>query len=93
MMLLHAALGICGEAGELADAIKRHVIYGKDLDLKNVIEELGDLRFYLQAVANLVKIPEHTILQENGNKLSERYKKLQYSDQAAIERADKKSGG
>lgn len=88
-MLMHAALGICGEAGELADAIKKHVIYGKPMDYNNVLEELGDLRFYMQALQNLLAITEQRILQNNADKLSVRYKQLTYSDNAAISRADK----
>lgn len=45
--MLHAALGICSEAGELADPIKAHVMYNKLLDRENVIEEMGDLEFFL----------------------------------------------
>lgn len=88
-MCLHAALGVCGEAGELADVVKREVIYGKDLDQKNLVEELGDLRFYLQATMMLYGISEQEVLQENANKLSIRYKGLRYSDEAAQSRADK----
>src|SRR5574343_533576 len=39
--LLHAAVGISGEAGELLDAVKKTWIYNKSLDVQNVIEELG----------------------------------------------------
>ena len=51
-MALHAALGVSGEAGELADAVKKEYIYMKPRDRKNIVEELGDLRFYIQAVQN-----------------------------------------
>lgn len=88
-MAMHAALGICGEAGELADAIKKRYVYGKPLDITNVVEELGDLRFYIQAVMNLFGIEEHEVLQSNANKLATRYKNLTYSDVQAINRADK----
>lgn len=44
--LLHYALGIVTEAGELADALKKAVIYGRDLDRVNLIEEIGDLQWY-----------------------------------------------
>lgn len=89
LMKMHAALGVCGEAGELADAIKKEVIYGKPEDMQNLIEELGDLRFYMQAVQNLYGITEQDILQYNANKLSKRYSSLRYSDEEAIGRADK----
>lgn len=92
-MLVHAAMGVAGEAGELVDAIKKSWIYGKPLDRDNVIEELGDLRFYIQAMQNVLGISESDILQHNANKLSKRYRGLRYTDQAAIDRADKTAGG
>lgn len=89
MMALHAALGCAGEAGELADAIKKEYIYGKVRDRENIVEELGDLRFYMQAVMNHYGISESEVLQANGDKLAKRYNGLRYSDAAAINRADK----
>jgi NTP pyrophosphatase (non-canonical NTP hydrolase) len=88
-MLTHAALGIAGEAGELVDAIKKHVIYGKPLDLENVREEIGDIRFYIEALCNILDLHDQTIIQANMNKLAKRYKDLTYSSTSAIERADK----
>lgn len=88
--LLHMAVGISGEAGELLDAIKKRVIYRKDLDLDNVIEELGDLEFYLEGIRQGLCITRDECLEANIAKLSKRYEKLQYSDTAAQERADKK---
>jgi len=92
LMCLHAALGVAGEAGELADCIKKEIIYGKELDRANLVEELGDLRFYIQATMRLYGINEQEVLQTNANKLSMRYKSLRYSDDAAVGRADKLSG-
>ncbi len=89
-MLNHAAMGVAGEAGELIDAIKKHLVYGKPLDRANIIEELGDLRFYIQAMQNVLGITESEVLQANADKLSKRYRGLKYTDQAAIDRADKK---
>lgn len=87
--LCHAAMGVTGEAGELCDAIKRHAIYGKDADVGNIIEELGDLEFYMQDVRNKYNISREGILQANAEKLRKRYADLVYSDEAAIARADK----
>ena len=89
LMHLHAALGVCGEAGELADAIKREFIYNKPANRENIVEELGDLRFYIQAAMSLYNISEQEVLQQNANKLCVRYKSLRYSDYAAISREDK----
>lgn len=45
--LLHAALGVCTESGELQDMLKKHLMYGKDFDPTNVIEECGDILWYV----------------------------------------------
>lgn len=44
--LLHAALGVITEGGELVDAYKRHLVYGKELDTLNLVEEVGDVLWY-----------------------------------------------
>lgn len=90
--LLHMAVGVSGEAGELLDAVKKAVIYNKELDLENVIEELGDLEFYMEGLRQVLSIPRGLTLQENMHKLvgsNGRYAEGQYSDKAAQERADK----
>jgi NTP pyrophosphatase (non-canonical NTP hydrolase) len=86
--LLHMVLGIAGEAGELVDAVKKHVIYNKELDLKNVVEELGDLNFYIQDLQRALCVTDEKILIENVAKLAKRYGE-KYSDAAAQARADK----
>lgn len=40
--MLHMAVGVSGEAGELLDAVKKATIYKKPIDRENVIEELGE---------------------------------------------------
>ena len=87
--LLHMAVGIAGEAGELLDAIKKAVIYNKSLDLENVIEELGDLEFYMEGLRQGLDLDREETLAHNLAKLGTRYAGLRYSDQAAQERADK----
>ena len=86
--LVHAALGIAGEAGELVDAIKKHAIYNTELDLENVIEELGDLEFYMEQLRSRLGIHRSATLEANIMKLRIRYAQG-YSDSAAQERADK----
>lgn len=86
--LIHAILGISGEAGELLDAIKKHTIYNKPLDVENVIEELGDLEFYLEQLRQILSISREDTLQANINKLRKRYPSG-YSDSHAQLRLDK----
>lgn len=87
--LWHMATGIAGEAGELLDAIKKSVIYGKELDMENVVEELGDLEFYMEGLRQALFLLREQTLEYNIDKLSTRYAGLQYTDSAAIDRADK----
>ena len=87
--LLHMAVGVSGEAGELLDAVKKAVIYNKQMDLENIIEELGDLEFYMSKIRQIVGITREEILQRNIDKLSVRYAKGKYSNDQAQERADK----
>lgn len=87
--LMHMAIGISGEAGELLDAIKKQVIYRKDLDRENVLEELGDLEFYMEGIRQGLGITREQCLEANIAKLGKRYEGMQYSDGAAQTRADK----
>ena len=87
--LLHMAIGIAGEAGELLDAIKKHVIYEKELDVANVVEELGDLEFYMEGLRQVTLITRELTLEQNMKKLAKRYKGHIYTDQQAQDRADK----
>lgn len=87
--LLHMAMGIAGEAGELLDAVKKHVIYNKPIDRGNIVEELGDLRFYMKGIMLPLEVTELEVIKGNIGKLSQRYKDFEYSNQAAQDRADK----
>lgn len=87
--LLHMAVGVSGEAGELLDAVKKAAIYVKPIDRENVIEELGDLEFYMEGLRQGLSITREETLAHNIAKLSKRYAAGKYSNQAAQERADK----
>ena len=87
--LVHFSMGVSGEAGELLDAVKKHWAYNKPLDEANVIEELGDLEFYMQAIRNRLKLKREDIIAANIDKLMARYPQGTYSDKDAQERKDK----
>lgn len=71
--LLHGAIGISGEAGELMDAVKKHVLYGKELDRANVLEESGDILWYMSIVLESVGSSFEEVMQLNQDKLDKRY--------------------
>lgn len=86
---LHMAVGISGEAGELLDAVKKHVIYDKPADRENIVEELGDLEFYMEGLRSGLGITREETLAHCQAKLAKRYASGSYSNKAAQERADK----
>lgn len=92
MMLLDNVCCIMGEGGELFDGLKPYFFYGKPLtdEMKaNIKEELGDLLFYIQGVANTQGITLEEIEAHNRAKLNKRYEGLVFSNQAALDRKDK----
>ena len=86
---LHMSMGIAGEVGELIDAVKKAIIYQKPLDRKNVVEEMGDIEFYLEGLRQGLRITREETLDANIAKLGKRYTGFNYTDQAAKDRADK----
>lgn len=88
--LWHMATGVATEAGELLDAVKRLACYNKSIDRVNVIEELGDLEFYMEGIRQILNIGREETLAANMVKLDKgRYVSGIYSDTQAIARADK----
>lgn len=87
--ILHMASCIGPEVGELFDAIKKWVFYGKELDEDNVVEELGDIEFYLEGLRQSLDISRERCIAANIAKLSKRYHSGKYSNQHAQERKDK----
>jgi len=87
--LWHMATGVAGESGELIDAVKKHVAYNKAIDRENVIEELGDLEFYLEGVRQAMSISREETLEHNHHKLMTKRYPNGFSNEAAIARADK----
>lgn len=86
--LMHMAIGVSGEAGELLDTIKRHVIYQQEIDMVNAVEEIGDIEFYLEGLRQGLGVTRDECLRANIAKLQKRYGE-KYSNEAAKERRDK----
>ncbi|OFV49734.1 MULTISPECIES: nucleoside triphosphate pyrophosphohydrolase family protein [Oligella] len=71
--LIHAAMGLSSEAGEITDQIKAHLFYGKELDLVNLVEEAGDLLFFLTLMLYQLNIDIEQVIEGNKAKLEVRY--------------------
>jgi NTP pyrophosphatase (non-canonical NTP hydrolase) len=86
--ILHMLIGLQGEVGELTDCLKKRVIYRQMLDWENLVEELGDIEFYLQRIRTIANVSRGEVLLANIKKLQARYGGS-YSDDKAKSRADK----
>lgn len=84
--LTHASLGLCTEAAELADAIKKHIFYGKPLDKVNLVEEVGDILWYASIVLDACQSSFDEAMYKNIAKLRKRYPQGIFSASRAIHR-------
>jgi len=87
--LIHHSMGMSGESGELLDAVKKYIMYGKELDIVNIKEECGDILWYMARMLKLIGSDFGEVMKLNNEKLNGKRYKDGYSNRAAIERADK----
>lgn len=84
MQLINGVVGLANEVGELADALKKHVEYGKPRDRENIKEEVGDCFWRLRQICDAVGLTFEECMQANIEKLKIRYPK-EFSDIQAHE--------
>jgi len=66
-------LGIAGEAGEVADMIKKWFGHDHPLDDAKLVKELGDVLWYVSTIAKVRGINLETVARLNIEKLRRRY--------------------
>ena len=72
-MLRNAVYGLNGESGEVIDILKKHEFQGHELDHDKIIDEAGDVCWYLALLASALNVPFEEIMLRNVQKLMERY--------------------
>ncbi len=72
-VLINGVMGLCGEAGEAIDLVKKHLAQGHPLDRDKLIGELGDIAWYLAETATVLGVDLETVLARNIEKLKKRY--------------------
>lgn len=65
-------LGLCGEAGEVSEPIKKYLRGSGPVDIDALRLEMGDVLHYWCAIANFYGITLESILKANVNKLAAR---------------------
>ena len=69
----NVGLGMAGEAGEVADIVKKHLYQGHPLDHEKLLEEVGDVAWYLALAATVAGVTLESVLEANIAKLTGRY--------------------
>ncbi len=69
----NAALGLAGEAGEVAELVKKRRFQGRPYDRSKMLEELGDVLWYLDLMAQLHGFTLDYVAAANVEKLTARY--------------------
>jgi NTP pyrophosphatase (non-canonical NTP hydrolase) len=85
LMLYHSVVGMTGEVGELATAVEKTCWYGSELDRLNVIEELGDVLWYVAEACTALDVDLEWVMSINIRKLEERYPE-KYQQESALNR-------
>lgn len=70
--LSYTALGLNGEAGEVAEKVKKYIRDGGALPRDALVKELGDVLWYVAAMASELNIPLVEIAEQNLGKLQSR---------------------
>lgn len=83
--MLNGALGITGEAGEVADLIKKHIFHGHDLDTDALVKEIGDVCWYVALLCTAIGVDLESVMEKNIEKLKTRYPEG-FSSEASINR-------
>ena len=71
--VIYAAMGMCGEAGEASELIKKYAYHGHTIDSEHLARELGDVLWYVSYMAHLFGYPLGKIMAMNQEKLAKRY--------------------
>ena len=72
-LLLDGLMGLNGEAGEAIDICKKWLFQGHNFDREHLIEELGDIAWYLAITCTALNVKLGTVMEDNIKKLSKRY--------------------
>ena len=84
--MLHAALLIASEAGEVAGVVKKTHAYGRPMDYPHMLEELGDLIWGINLMIKTMGFSWENVLDSNIAKLEARYPNLRFDAEHATHR-------
>ena len=78
-------MGLAGETGEVVDHVKKHLYQGHGLDSEKVIDEAGDVLWYLTNLLSEIGATLEEVQEKNVEKLMKRYPEG-FSEERSINR-------
>jgi len=75
-LLLTGAMGLCGEAGEFSEIVKKVLFHGKELNEEvhaHLVKELGDVIWYWTNACRALGVNPNDVITLNVSKLESRY--------------------
>lgn len=90
--ILNGVMGLNGEAGECIDIVKKNMFQGHTLDIDKLIDELGDVLWYVAITADGIGVQLEDIMQHNIDKLRKRYPDG-FDAERSIHREDENDNG
>lgn len=87
LMLMWCGLGLGGESGEILELLKKGICHQHGLNTAKLIDECGDLLWYLSGICTLIGVPLSDVMERNVTKLKLRYENG-YSAEASKARKD-----
>lgn len=86
--VIYAAIGMCGEAGEASELIKKYAFHGHAMDTEHLARELGDVLWYVSYIAHLFGYPLGKIMAMNQEKLAKRYPDGKFDEERSRNRKE-----
>ena len=72
-LLENGVMGLCGEAGECIEVVKKYLYQGHKLDKLKLKDELGDVLWYVAITCQALGITLDDVMEHNVKKLLLRY--------------------
>jgi NTP pyrophosphatase (non-canonical NTP hydrolase) len=73
VMLVWNAMGLAGEAGEIAELAKKQIFHQQGVDVEKWKNELGDVLWYLSAICSKLGLKLGDVMEQNVQKLQARF--------------------
>lgn len=88
LSLIYGVVGMCGEAGEASELVKKNAFHGHTLDCKHLASELGDVLWYVAYTADDLGYSLSAIMTMNQEKLAKRYPDGKFDEERSRHREE-----